>query len=244
MENQVQTDTIYSALARAQATFSKVTKSRSVTVWGTGKNGNRTSYSYRYADLESVLAAVRPSLNREGIYLSQPVAIEEGRLICETVLYWRDATLSAGKIALPVQKGTKNDTQSLGSAITYARRYCLCAALAVAADDDDDGAGAGTETTAQQAQPQAAQQAQPLQAPPPAPEVQPAVRAAGEAAAAAGWRAFAAWWNALPGLDRDALNLAGLTNSLKETAKAATLAQRAAATENAMAAMAQEEPYV
>ena len=34
-----------------------------------------------------------------------------------------------------------NVAQSLGSAITYARRYSLCAALGIATDDDDDGVG-------------------------------------------------------------------------------------------------------
>lgn len=224
-----QTDTIYSALARAQATFAKVRKVHEVTVWSKSKDGKPVSYKYKYADLEATLAAVRPSLNREGIYLSQPVAIENGRLVCRTVLYWRDASLSAGEVSLPAP----STAQPLGSAITYARRYCLCAALAIAADDDDDGAAAQTD---------AQTDAQP--APPPAPQVTPAVRAAGEAAAAAGWRAFAAWWNRLPDLDRTACNLAGLTDHLKETAKAATIAQRAAATENLLAAQAEEEIHV
>lgn len=219
-----QSDTIYSALARAQATFATVRKTHTVTV-----KSQKGNYKYKYADLEATLAAVRPSLNREGIYLSQPVAFESGRLVCRTVLYYRDASLSAGEVSLPAP----SDAQALGSAITYARRYCLCAALAIAADDDDDGAAAQT----------AGQPAAPT-APPPAPTVTDAVRAAGEAAAAAGWKAFAAWWNHLPGTDRDACNLAGLTDHLKETAKAATIAQRAAATEIFLAAQAEEESHV
>jgi hypothetical protein len=34
---------------------------------------------------------------------------------------------------------SKNDAQGQGSAITYARRYALCAVLNLVADDDDDG---------------------------------------------------------------------------------------------------------
>jgi hypothetical protein len=37
---------------------------------------------------------------------------------------------------------SKNDAQGQGSAITYARRYALCAVLNLVADDDDDGARA------------------------------------------------------------------------------------------------------
>ena len=38
--------------------------------------------------------------------------------------------------------GSKNTVQSMGSAITYARRYSLSALVGVVADDDDDGEGA------------------------------------------------------------------------------------------------------
>jgi ribosomal protein S20 len=44
----------------------------------------------------------------------------------------------SGEYPLP----TGGSPQALGSAITYARRYCLCAVTGVAADDDDDGAAA------------------------------------------------------------------------------------------------------
>ena len=42
--------------------------------------------------------------------------------------------------------GSKNTVQSMGSAITYARRYSLSALVGVVADDDDDGKvhGGGT----------------------------------------------------------------------------------------------------
>jgi hypothetical protein len=44
---------------------------------------------------------------------------------------------------------TKEDPQGQGSAITYARRYALCAVLNLVGDDDDDGNGAsGGESSA------------------------------------------------------------------------------------------------
>ncbi|WP_350340162.1 ERF family protein [Paraflavitalea speifideaquila] len=39
-------------------------------------------------------------------------------------------------------KPVKNDPQSLGSAITYQRRYSLCAVLGLNIEEDDDGNGA------------------------------------------------------------------------------------------------------
>jgi len=44
-------------------------------------------------------------------------------------------------LKLPMGKVT---AQGAGSAVTYARRYSLCAALGIAAEDDDDG-NAATE---------------------------------------------------------------------------------------------------
>jgi hypothetical protein len=43
---------------------------------------------------------------------------------------------------------TKQDPQGLGSALTYARRYSLCAVLNLVADDDDDGNTASQKTSA------------------------------------------------------------------------------------------------
>ncbi|MEH2393859.1 MAG: ERF family protein [Nostoc sp.] len=40
-----------------------------------------------------------------------------------------------------------NDPQKIGSALTYARRYSLCAILSVAADEDNDGNVAGQKNT-------------------------------------------------------------------------------------------------
>jgi hypothetical protein len=39
--------------------------------------------------------------------------------------------------------GSKNNIQAIGSAVTYAQRYTLLAAVGLAAENDDDGRGAG-----------------------------------------------------------------------------------------------------
>lgn len=59
---------IFEALARAQAGFRKVIKNRV-----------NPAFKSRYADLEAILDAVRPSLNAQGIFISQDVENEPGR---------------------------------------------------------------------------------------------------------------------------------------------------------------------
>lgn len=121
-------------LAAAQAEFLAVKKSRTANV--TTRTG--PSYSYRYASLDDILAATRPALAKHGIALTQDVTNEPGAVHLTTVLRRGTAELRFGPFTLPADGGA----QAIGSALTYARRYQLAAALAIAAEEDDDGATA------------------------------------------------------------------------------------------------------
>jgi len=97
-------------------------------------------YSYSYADLASVLEHVRPVLAKHDLAVTQDTCIEDGRLCVYTNLrHTSGESLRFGPLSGPMGQ----TWQQVGSAITYARRYALLAALGIAADDDDDGAGAG-----------------------------------------------------------------------------------------------------
>lgn len=130
-------DTIADALARAQATFEVPKKSRTVRVQ-TRESG---TYTYSYAELPDVIAAVEPSLTRERIALTQDATTDLGRQTVRvvTLLRYGRETLSFGPLELPI---ARLDVQGIGSAITYGRRYQLTTALGIAAEPDDDGAAA------------------------------------------------------------------------------------------------------
>ena len=92
-------------------------------------------YSYKYASLGAILDHVRPVLAKHGLSIAQNVEIQEGRVEVTTLLtHASGGWLSFGPIAGP----TGNTWQTLGSGITYGRRYALTAALGIAAEDDDD----------------------------------------------------------------------------------------------------------
>ena len=115
---------IYEALAKAQSEFEPVKKNRE------GQIGTRT---YPYADLASILEAVRPALNKHGLFLMQHVV--NGNLVTEI----RHASGEGIIGAVPLQADGDVTPQQFGSALTYGRRQGLSALLGIAAEEDDDG---------------------------------------------------------------------------------------------------------
>jgi hypothetical protein len=95
-------------------------------------------YSYTYASLDGILNYVRPFLHRYGFGISQDVVSSELSPLVgvRTIVHHISGeTMEFGPLYLPAGI----DPQSAGSAISYARRYALCAALNIAAEEDDDG---------------------------------------------------------------------------------------------------------
>jgi hypothetical protein len=126
------------ALAKAQGHFAKVTKSRTASI--PGKDGKQ-GYTYDYADLSDVLAAVVPALSAEGLCIIQAMGPgpSVGWACVETRLLHTSGQFVIVSLDVPVA-GTS--PQAIGSAFTYGRRYALCGLLGVAAEEDDDGQAA------------------------------------------------------------------------------------------------------
>ena len=97
------------------------------------------TYSYRYADLGSIVKRTRPVLAAHGIVALTPVHDHGNGLAC-TVKFIHEGgeTMDLGPFPFPHGK----DAQATGSMVTYHRRYALVAALGMATGDDDDGASA------------------------------------------------------------------------------------------------------
>jgi hypothetical protein len=102
------------------------------------KNAKNPHFKNTYADLNALIEAVEPILLEKGLVLLQP--IKEGRVF--TII----ADIESGEclesfIDLP----TSGTPQSMGSAITYYRRYTLQSLLSLQAVDDD-GQAASVKT--------------------------------------------------------------------------------------------------
>lgn len=107
------------ALAAAQGKLKKAVK-----------DSTNPHFRSRYADLESVIEAMREPFASEGLSVVQYAS---GSELVTTILHSSGEWLESPVPLLIL----KNDMQGVGSALTYARRYSLAAACGISQTDDD-----------------------------------------------------------------------------------------------------------
>jgi hypothetical protein len=99
------------------------------------KDSTNPHYKSKYANINSVIDAVKAPLNNNGIALIQSLSpSDDNKLHLTTRLIHSSGEWIEDTAVCPIQK---QDPQGLGSAISYIRRYSLSAMCAVYADDDD-----------------------------------------------------------------------------------------------------------
>lgn len=135
---------LFTALAAARQEFTAFTKSKTAQV-----KGDKATYSYSYADLADIIEATAPALAKHGLVIIQePEVISDSSrqtvIIHGCIAHNSGAVYQFRPLPITVAGGT---AQAIGSAISYARRYQLCAVLNLAAADDD-GAEATKPTKA------------------------------------------------------------------------------------------------
>jgi hypothetical protein len=159
------------ALAKAQATIT-----------GAVKDSDNPFFHSKYADLATVIDACRPALTANKLAVVQtPRTTFSSTPEIETVTARSGEARNRVKVATTVEMTTtlihasgewvsgtvaamlaNADPQSIGSAITYLRRYGLSALVGVAqVDDDGEAAVASTSTQARKATPEQLPSVQP-----------------------------------------------------------------------------------
>lgn len=134
------------ALAAFQAQLPRLGKANTATV-----RSDKGNYSYKYADLAEVSTLVLPLMAAQGLSFSaKPTLDEQNRFVLVYALRHSSGESDEGRYPLPAN-GTP---QQVGSAITYARRYALCAVAGIAPDEDDDGRTANEHAIADMEQEQ------------------------------------------------------------------------------------------
>lgn len=108
------------------------------------KDSKNPFFKSKYADLNAVIDASVPVLNKHGIsVLQSPAVITTSEIhtpiepisVIQTVLLHESGEFLAGQSEVVAAKS--NDPQAQGSATTYARRYGLQAMVTLKAEDDD-----------------------------------------------------------------------------------------------------------
>ena len=130
METSTEIKNLAAALSKAQAAI------KCASMDSENPGFKRNGKNSKYADLASVWEACRTALTENGFSVSQGVS-SVGKVVKVTTLLLH----SSGEWIRDALEMTAMDEKphSLGSAITYGRRYGLSAMVGVAPDDDDDG---------------------------------------------------------------------------------------------------------
>lgn len=98
------------------------------------KNAKNPFFKSEYAELSEVMGACQGPLGKHGVAIIQTVEDREPEAVLVTTLVHTSGQWMKSIFPLFV---TKKDSQSLGSAITYARRYALQAMIGICPIDDD-----------------------------------------------------------------------------------------------------------
>lgn len=138
---------LVSALANAQLKFRPILK----------KDTN-PAYHAKYSGLATIIAATQTALAENGLVVMQMTRSEFGTedakmITITTMLAHGSGQWISTDLTLPAMMRERFDSQAVGSALTYGRRYGLQAILGVAADEDDDGnraAGIGSKEAVKQ----------------------------------------------------------------------------------------------
>ena len=126
------TPNLATALAKVQGNLPTITKN---------ERANTGKFSYTYASLADIHAALLPLLAAEGLaWVCAPTLRGDGRYVLSCTLIHGPTGETLGcELPLPQHEC---GPQELGSAITYGRRYAICSLVGIAPDEDDDGQAA------------------------------------------------------------------------------------------------------
>lgn len=130
---------LFSALALAQQEMKVATK-----------DSSNPFFKSKYANLQAIVESARPALCKNGLSVLQYVNQGEDGLdyLC-TVLGHKSGQYITSRMKIAP---AKQDVQSLGSYITYLRRYAYAAITGVYDGEDDDGNSASHESVASEHQ--------------------------------------------------------------------------------------------
>lgn len=126
---------IFKALAKFQSEVESPKKNNANPAF------KREGKSMKYADLDAVIKAVTPALTNNGLSQIQFTSsnVEEQSVSIITLLTHDSGEfIQSDPLIVPAENFGKFNAQTIGSAITYGRRYALSAILGIASEDDDD----------------------------------------------------------------------------------------------------------
>lgn len=142
MVNTSEHTSLVAALAAIQAKMPHV---------GKDNTAQMGTYSYSYADLTEITTALLPLLSAQGLaWTTAPTLNDAGAFVLRYALTHTSGESTGGDY--PLGSATA-PPQQMGSAVTYARRYALCAVTGLAPGGEDDDASAAQRGAEQATEP-------------------------------------------------------------------------------------------
>lgn len=100
------------------------------------KDSTNPFFKSKYASISAIWECIRKPLGENGLAVSQLPRIQDNNIVLTTLLLHTSGEWLCSDLL--VTPGKQNDAQSVGSALTYARRYALSAILGICSEEDDD----------------------------------------------------------------------------------------------------------
>ncbi len=102
------------------------------------KDSVNPHYKSKYSDISSVWDAIREPIASNGLTIWQDVTTQDKTVSVTTrIVHSSGQWVEFGPLCVPM---SKMDAHGVGSAISYGKRYALCAAIGVVSADEDDDA--------------------------------------------------------------------------------------------------------
>jgi len=111
---------------------------------GAEKKSVNPFFNSGYADLHTVIESSFPHLTKYGLSVIQGNDSKPGEFFVTTMLLHESGQWIKSRLKMPIEKIT---AQSIGSTITYGRRYGLSAITGIAQYDDDGNAASNKGIT-------------------------------------------------------------------------------------------------
>ena len=102
---------------------------------------DKKGYNYNYTDFDTVVKTVKPILKKNHLGFCQLLDSKvNGNNGVSSILFHESGESFQSWFELPaVVLGKANNAQNIGAAISYIKRYALCAILGCSSDEDTDG---------------------------------------------------------------------------------------------------------
>jgi hypothetical protein len=128
-----------------------------------GAKRDSKAHGYSYSDLATVIAAVKPALNKHGLSFTQLIEESESNSVKVTTLLLHSSGQylgSTGSTEIPEMKGC-NLAQRAGAAQSYLKRYQLQALTGLPTEDNDASSEGFSSKKESDSKPAAKQEAGP-----------------------------------------------------------------------------------